>query len=100
MKKLLCILLTIFSFTAFSQVVINEFSTSNNGYNGGSGDTNADWIELFNNAATPTNIGTYYLSDNISNPTKWQIPAGTVVPANGFLVVFATGRDITAGTPL
>jgi gliding motility-associated-like protein len=99
-KKLLCILLTIFSFTAFSQVVINEFSTSNNGYDDGSGDTNSDWIELFNNAATPTNIGTYYLSDNISNPTKWQIPAGTIIPANGFLVVFATGRNITTGTPL
>lgn len=34
-----------------------------------------------------------YLTDNLGNPTKWQIPAGypaqTMVPAGGFLVIWA-----------
>jgi len=29
-----------------------------------------------------------YLTDNLSEPTKWQIPAGTTIPPGGYLLVW------------
>jgi hypothetical protein len=83
---------------AFSQVVINEICASNrtglaDGFN-----RREDWIELFNLTAAPVNIGGWYLTDKTSNPTKWQIPAGVTVPANGYLVFICSGRDVFDGT--
>ena len=54
-----------------------------------------DWIELRNPTGGEVNIGGTFLSDDINDPTRWQIPVGTTIPANGFLVVFASGLDIT-----
>jgi hypothetical protein len=45
-----------------------------------------DAIELFNPNGFEVNIGGWYLSDNRDMPKKWMIPAGTVIPANGFLL--------------
>lgn len=59
-------------------IVINEIE-SNNG-------TPGDWIELFNAGFTSADIGGYVLRDN-SDAVTYTIPAGTVVPAGGYLVV-------------
>jgi hypothetical protein len=48
-----------------------------------------DWFELYNPANTPAEIGGYYLSDNLANPTQYRIPAGYSVPEHGFLLVWA-----------
>jgi hypothetical protein len=45
-----------------------------------------DWIELHNTAAEDINIGGWFLSDNDSNLTKYEIAPGTIVDANDFLV--------------
>ncbi len=88
-----------------ASVYISEFLASNNG-NG----TNAlrdedgdasDWIELRNPAAAPADISGWYLTDatntlaNPNNLTKWRFPDGTTVPGNGYLVVFASGKNRT-----
>lgn len=49
-----------------------------------------DAIELYNPAATPADISGWFLSDDPQEP-KYQLPADSVVPANGFLVVDETG---------
>jgi hypothetical protein len=90
---ILIVYLLMFCNSAKSQVVINEFSSSNITNYGG--DT-YDWLELYNNSTSSINIGGYYLSDKPSNPTKWQIPAGTTISANGFIVFLLDGTgDIT-----
>lgn len=48
-----------------------------------------DWVELFNAGAAPASVGGLYLTDDLEIPTKWQIPAGTVIPARGFLLIWA-----------
>ena len=55
-----------------------------------------DWVELYNATASPINLAGWTLSDKASNPTKWTFPGGTV-PANGYLIVFASGRDQIIG---
>ncbi|MFT4638774.1 MAG: hypothetical protein ACI8T1_002097 [Verrucomicrobiales bacterium] len=34
-------------------------------------------------------LGGMYLSDNDSNPRKWVIPDGTMIDANGYLIIWA-----------
>jgi hypothetical protein len=89
--KLLLFLLTIFTTNQLkSQVVINEFCTANYTDWLVTGE-NEDWVELYNPTGAGVDITGYYLSDNISNPQKWAFPAGSVVPANGYLVVLLSG---------
>ena len=79
---------------AFTQVHINEYSASNlNSFQDNFGKTE-DWIELYNAGNTEVDISGWHLSDKISKPEKWEIPAGTVISANGFLHFFCSGRDL------
>jgi len=50
-----------------------------------------DWIELYNGGSVAIDVGGMYLSDNIGSSTQYQIPAGTVVPAGGYLILWADG---------
>ena len=54
---------------------------------------NPDWIELGNSSGTPFDLSGYHLTDNDERPTRWEFPAGTTIPANGYLVVFASGEN-------
>ncbi len=93
-KAIIFIYLFVFiSSTAFSQVVINEFSASNLHSFFDNYTKTEDWIELYNTADTEINLGGFHLSDKESKPGKWEIPAGTVIPAHGFLVFWCSGRD-------
>ena len=51
-----------------------------------------DWIEIRNPGGTPLDLNGYYLTDNAQLLAKWAFPPVTV-PGNGFLVVFASGKD-------
>ncbi len=80
-----------------SQVMINEYSCSNSStILDNFGDT-PDWIELYNAGSSAVPLAGYYISDKISAPTKWQIPAGVSIPANGYLIIWASGRNTIAG---
>ena len=81
---------------AFTQVVINEYSCSNISNYQDNYSKYEDWIELYNTEATSIDLTGYYLSDKTTNPTKWIFPAITI-PANGHLIIFATGRDEYSG---
>jgi hypothetical protein len=45
-----------------------------------------DTIELYNPTGSPVNIGDWWLSDDRDTPRKYRIPAGTTIPANGYLI--------------
>ena len=51
---------------------------------------NRDWIEIYNSTSSPLNIGGYKIYDiNGQSGTipKKMFPTGTVIPANGFVVI-------------
>jgi len=77
-----------------SQIVINEFMPSNASaiVDPDFGES-ADWIELYNSTNTDIDISGYYLSDNINDSTRWAIPAGTIIQAYSFLLVWADGKN-------
>lgn len=81
-------------------VVINEWMADNAGPGGFADPVDnlfQDWIELFNPNDVPVNLSGFYLTDTLSEPTKWQIPANTVIAPRGFLLVWADGDTAQNG---
>ena len=69
-------------------VVINELMADNdNTFADPQGDYD-DWVELHNRTDTPVLLTGMYLSDKEDEPTKWQFPENTEIPANGYLIVW------------
>jgi hypothetical protein len=56
-----------------------------------------DWIELVNLSSSNKDISGYYLSDNKDHFSKWQIPSGTAIPGNGYLIIWADDDSAQAG---
>ncbi len=52
-----------------------------------------DWIELRNLLDVDLNLSGVHLTDSADDPLRWAFPAGTIVPAGQFLLVFASGLD-------
>jgi len=81
-------------------LVINEFMASNSS-DGGIADPQGDyddWIEIYNFGNTPIDIGGMYLTDDLNEPTKWQVPdnSSITVMAHDYLLVWAD-NDIADG---
>ena len=76
------------------QVVINELMAQNNSTITDEVGEFEDWVELYNNMSYPVDLSGFYLSDNTTNLTKWQFPVGTIIPANGYLIVWADDEAI------
>ncbi|MHC4863961.1 MAG: lamin tail domain-containing protein [Planctomycetota bacterium] len=76
-------------------VVINEFMASNGDtlWDPCEPDESPDWIELYNAGPLALDLGGMYLTDNLSNPTRWRIPDGVSIEAGGYLVFFADDDD-------
>ena len=64
-------------FFATSQIVINEYSAANLHNFTDNFESTEDWIELYNASNFDLDIGGWYLSDKVEEPTKWMIPDGT-----------------------
>jgi len=98
-KSILIIaVLLIVSLHVDAQLVINEVSAANyTDFNDNFGDTE-DWIEIYNPTGAAIDINGYYFSDDVLEPTKFQVTSPVNVPAGGYLVVFASNRNTIVGT--
>lgn len=71
---------------------INEFLASNSGASledeFGESD---DWIEIFNDNNEPVSLEGYFITDNISNPDKFQLP-NISIPAKSHLIIWADNQ--------
>ena len=78
--------------TGTAKIVINEFLASN-GQTLLDGDGNAsDWIELLNRDSRPVSLDGWHLTDDRSDLRKWPFPPTAMIPAGGYLVVFASAQ--------
>jgi hypothetical protein len=82
-----------------AEVLINEFVVKNATTNPDMCDYTdySDWIELYNNSSSAVDLSEYYLTSKSSKPTKWAIPSGTSIAANGYLVFLCDGYDCGPG---
>ncbi len=65
-------------------IIINELMANTTAATG-------DWVELRNTTASPIDLSGWFLSDHGATDTsdtdlaRYQIPSGTIIPANGYL---------------
>ena len=76
-------------------VVINEICTKNTVFAAPDGQY-YDFVELYNPGSTAVSVAGWGLSDNPDAPLSYTLPAGSSVPAKGFLTVWC-GIDTTSG---
>jgi len=98
LSRLLIIPILIFTpFAVESQVRIAEFLAANASTNL---DPDAyefsDWIELHNSGDQTVDLTGFFLTDNLDNPAKWQIPRCAIQPGQRQLF-WADGLDLPAG---
>ena len=92
-------IIKILIFTIISEVLlaqvpflyINEFMASNNSAYADEYGEFDDWIEVYNAYETPVWLGNKYLTDNLENPDKWQMP-DTVLQSGAFIVFWADNQ--------
>src|SRR6478736_4000363 len=85
---------------SYGALTINEFLTSNGGGLRDEDLESPGWIEIYNSGPGAMNLSGWHLTDDAGNLSKWTFPA-TNVPAGGYLVVFASGKDrANVGWPL
>jgi hypothetical protein len=75
--------------TVAGKIAINEVVAVNNNGAVDEQGTHEDWIELYNKTTEAVDISGYFLSDNAANLAKFEIPEGTIIPANGYLIFWA-----------
>ncbi|MFT5855056.1 MAG: hypothetical protein ACI8XO_002304, partial [Verrucomicrobiales bacterium] len=78
--------------------VLNEFMADNASTIEDQLGSSSDWIEIYNPNSFDLSLSGYYLTDDAANFTQWTFPAGANVPANDYLIVFASGNNLTDPT--
>lgn len=82
-------------------LLINEIMASNGAAHADLQGEYDDWIELHNPGDTPFDAGGMYLTDDLDEPTKWQIPTDdptlTTLEPGGYLLIWADGDTADQG---
>ncbi|MHC4727062.1 MAG: CotH kinase family protein, partial [Planctomycetota bacterium] len=82
-------------------LVINEFMASNSKSFADTQGEYDDWIEIYNSGNYTVDLEGMYLTDDLTNPTKWRIQSNTrgatTLGAGGYLVIWADGDTSSDG---
>ncbi|MFO8013830.1 MAG: lamin tail domain-containing protein, partial [Phycisphaerae bacterium] len=89
-----------------SHPLITEFMASNGSYletriRADAGDPfegepdTPDWIEIYNPTDSAVSLDGYFLTDDAEDPAQWAFPSGVTLASGEYLIVYATGEDIT-----
>jgi hypothetical protein len=80
---------------------INEWMASNTGFIRDPADNDADdWFEIYNPTANAVLLTDWSLTDSLAATARYPVPAGHIVPANGYLLVWADGEPQQNSTNL
>jgi len=70
------------------KLFVNEFMAGNDATIADEFGEFDDWIEIYNGDTSDVWLGDKYLTDNLSNPDKWQFP-DTTLQSGDFLLIWA-----------
>ena len=82
----------------FNNLYINEIMARNNSTITDNDGNFSDWIELYNAGTNSIPLGNLYLTDNLADKDKWQIPIGMTIDPGDYIVFLADGEDIDTHT--
>lgn len=74
-------------------LLINEAMSSNGSTCADEDGDYADWIELYNPGNEAADLGGWYLLENDGDYPGWRFPAGTEIPPQRFMLVWASGKN-------
>lgn len=78
-----------------ADVRITEFMAGNDsGLRDNDGEY-SDWIEIYNSSGQTLNLGGWYLTDAAAKLAKWRFPFGLTLPADAYLLVWASDKNRT-----
>ncbi|MFC2125095.1 CotH kinase family protein [Bacteroidota bacterium] len=82
-------------FSGYAQYpVINELLASNATINRDADYASySDWIELYNPGYQTIGLSGFFLTDDLNDTTKWVFPPGITIGPEGYLLVWADGKD-------
>jgi hypothetical protein len=85
-----------------SAVIVNEFMASNAAAvqdvaNPSADPSFPDWIELYNTGSSDFDLGGYSITDDLAVPDKHFLAEGLVVPAGGYLLLWADDDEEDEG---
>ncbi len=83
------LLVLLYSNVCVTQLYVNEAMPSNKTVITDESGQYDDWIEIFNSGSSAIDLQSYYLSDNPSNLTKWEVSASVIIPPAGFRLFWA-----------
>jgi hypothetical protein len=79
-----------------AQLYINEFMASNGSTTTDEFGENDDWVEIYNAGNLAVNLAGMYVTDDLGNSAKWQIPSTdaskTTISPKGYLVLWFDGQ--------
>ena len=78
--------------TGLPEIAINEFMADNDNIIQDNNGDYDDWIELYNFGNEAINLGDLYITDNKSNPLKFQLP-DISLKQNEFLLLWADDEE-------
>ena len=93
---LICLTLCSWQITQAQSIAINEIMASNETTVTDNAGDYDDWVELYNNSSITVDLSGWYISDKPDNLTKYDIPAGTTIGANDYLIIW-TDEDSSQG---
>jgi len=77
------------------KLFINEFMASNSTtILSPSFNEYSDWLEIYNSEDTTIILSGFYLTDDFSNPQKWQIPINSKIDSEESLLFWADGKNV------
>lgn len=99
MRFIIIVLSQLFFFIGLNgQILINEVQSSNLKTVNDEFGNYPDWLELINTGSDTINIKKWFITDNVLDTFRWQLPEIKMAP-NEPLLIFASGLDLS-GTPL
>lgn len=81
---------------AQSQIVINELMADNDTTVADDAGDFDDWVELYNSGTSTVDLSGFFLTDKADNLTKWDLPDGSLLGANEYLIIW-TDEDSSQG---
>ncbi len=57
-----------------------------------------DWIEIYNATGSTIALGGLYMTDDLTDPTQWQVPLGVSIEPFGYLLFWADNDETQGDT--
>ena len=81
-----------------ADLVISEFLADNMDGRRDFFDNDSDWFEIHYRGSSRVDLQGWYVTDDLTLPTKWQIPISTVLEPDQRLIIYASGQDVVTET--